>query len=101
VNAFSDTFDQVVNRFSRVTDRDILDVQPTRLAVMTVDRSAPFSSFIPTGSLGTLTPEDLAILNQVELGQTIPAGAKIKVPREGSGSARTTNRRVRQFRDNR
>ena len=102
VGAFADTFGQVVNRFERVTDRDVLNVQPTTLAVMTVDRAAPFSSFIPTSDLGTLTPEDLAILNQVEMNQTIPAGTKIKVPREGTGNSRTLERpRSRQFRDNR
>ena len=102
VSAFADTLAQVVNRFDRVTDRQVLNVQPTTLAIMTVDRPAPFSSFIPTSDLGTLTPEDLAILNQVELNQTIPAGTKIKVPREGTGTARTSDRpRSRQFRDNR
>jgi predicted Zn-dependent protease len=84
VRSFSGLFQQVVGGFDRVTDPDILNAQPTRLAVMTVDRSAPFSSFIPTGDLGTLNPEGLAILNQVDLNQTIPPGTKIKVPRQQS-----------------
>jgi predicted Zn-dependent protease len=92
LNALSDTFERVVSGFNEVRDRDVLNVEPTRLAVMTVDRAAPFSSFIPTGELGTVTPEDLAILNQVELNQTIPAGTKIKVPRGGDGTSRTLDR---------
>jgi predicted Zn-dependent protease len=102
LNALSGTFEQVVRGFGEVRDRDVLNVQPTRLAVMTVDRPAPFSSFIPTGELGTVTPEDLAILNQVELNQTIPAGTKIKVPRQGSGTSRALERPAsRQFRERR
>ena len=93
LNTYSRQFQDVIGSFDRVRDREALNVEPTRLAVVTVDRPTPFSSLIPTGDLGSLTPEDLAILNQVEINETIPAGKKIKVPREGSRGTRQSDTR--------
>ena len=87
IGSYSSLFENVVKGFSRVEDSEVLNAQPTRLAIVTVDRPAPFASLIPTGKLGDLTPEDLAIINQVELNQVIPAGKKVKVPREGGGGS--------------
>jgi predicted Zn-dependent protease len=75
-------FQAVMSRFNRLDDPRKLNMEPSRLAIITVPRSAPFASFVPTGSTRAgLTAEEIAILNQVHLDETIPAGARLKVPK--------------------
>jgi predicted Zn-dependent protease len=84
----NDPFSQVIRGFSELRDSRVLNVQPARVQVVTTDRSGPFASFLPTSDAPGLTAEDLAILNQVQLNQTIPAGTKIKIPTTSSVGSR-------------
>jgi predicted Zn-dependent protease len=82
LNQYNRQFQAVMSRFNRLDDPQKLNVQPARLAILTAPRSAPFASFVPTGSARSgLTAEELAILNQVQLNETIPAGARLKILR--------------------
>jgi predicted Zn-dependent protease len=83
-NTYDDEFQRAMTGFARLSDPDKIRVNPARLAVVTTDRSAPFTTFLPTSDISGMTAEDIAILNQVQLGQTIPAGTKIKIPRAGT-----------------
>jgi predicted Zn-dependent protease len=83
LNSYSTEFQHTMTGFQRLTDPSKANVQPARLAVVTADRTAPFASFVPTSDIPGITPQDLAILNQVELNETIRAGTKIKIPRVG------------------
>jgi predicted Zn-dependent protease len=74
-------FERAVSGFRKVTDPKVLQVRPMRLQIVTADRTAPFSSFLPTSATPGITPEELAILNQVTLSEQIPAGTKLKLPR--------------------
>jgi predicted Zn-dependent protease len=90
---YTDHFQQTFRGFSELTDSRMLAVQPSRVQVVTADRTAPFTSFLPTSDVPGMTPEDLAILNQVGLTDTIRAGQKIKVPSPSavrSGQTRQT-----------
>lgn len=78
---YSTHFRQTSNSFSELNDRQILDIKPARLEVRKTDRSAPFSSFLPSNFPMDITAEDVAILNQVQLDETIEAGSWIKIPR--------------------
>ncbi len=80
IRGYADNFQQTFRGFSELTDQRMLAVQPSRVQVVVADRTAPFTSFLPTSDAPGLTPEDLAILNQVRLTDTIRAGQKIKVP---------------------
>lgn len=84
LNSYTDEFQRAMLGFDRLTDPSKINVRPSRLAVVTVDRPAPFASFVPTSIMSGMSAEELAILNQVQLNQTLPAGTKIKVPREGA-----------------
>lgn len=64
-----------------LTDPALLNVQPTRLRVITTTREAAFRTFLPNPMPVNLTAEDVAIMNQVHLDDIIPMGVKIKVPR--------------------
>lgn len=75
-------FAQTIESFRDLTDPSKLNRQPTRLDVERVSRTAPFRQLaqgrpLPPG----MTLETLAILNQVELDETIQAGARLKLPR--------------------
>ncbi|TYP94971.1 putative Zn-dependent protease [Fodinibius salinus] len=79
---YSRYFRQTSNSFAELNDQQILDIKPTRLEVRKTDRSAPFSSFLPSNFPMDITAEDVAILNQVQLDETIEAGSWIKIPRQ-------------------
>jgi predicted Zn-dependent protease len=78
---YRSTFERSMRGFDRVTDQRILSVQPTRLRVVTADRSGSFASFLPSNLPEQFTPESFAILNQVNLDTRIERGQKIKLPR--------------------
>jgi predicted Zn-dependent protease len=80
IRTYADNFQRTFRGFSELTDSRILAVQPSRVQVVVADRTAPFTSFLPTSEAPGMTPEDLAILNQIKLTDTIRAGQKIKVP---------------------
>lgn len=78
---YRQAFLQTMQGFDDVTDSDILNVQPMRLEVHRAQQSAPFRTFVPNALPENMTPEDLAILNQVELDTRIEAGRRLKLPR--------------------
>jgi len=68
--------------FARLTDPDILNIQPTRLTVRPASRTAPFRSFVDESDLPEdVTADDLAIVNQVHLDETVEQGRPLKLPR--------------------
>lgn len=79
---YDDIFIETSNGFAELNDRDILNVQPVRLNVYRADRTASFESFLPGNLPMDITPEEVAIANQVELGTTIEEGTWIKIPRQ-------------------
>ena len=75
-------FEETSNEFRRLSDRSILNVQPTRLQAYRADRSGDFSSFVPGNLPMDISDEDVAITNQVQLNERISSGRWIKVPRQ-------------------
>jgi predicted Zn-dependent protease len=83
VQAFSQfqrTFESVAAGFAPLRDPNILSVQPARLALTRAERNATFREFIPSVLPRGLTPDGLAIMNQVTLDEVIPAGRVLKLP---------------------
>jgi predicted Zn-dependent protease len=74
------TFESVAAGFSPLRDMSIASVQPARLKIVRADRSGPFASFVPTSLPQDITPDEIAIMNQVTLNDTIPQGRLLKVP---------------------
>ena len=73
-------FNSVTQGFNDLRDTSILDIKPVRLNLITTSRSASFSSFLPNELPMKIEPLDVAIINQVELDQNIPAGTVLKIP---------------------
>jgi predicted Zn-dependent protease len=74
------TFESVAGGFSRLLDPNAVNVQPARLTLARADRSAPFASFVPASLPDGLTPEAVAIMNQMELNQPVTPGQVLKIP---------------------
>jgi predicted Zn-dependent protease len=66
--------------FNTLTDQARLNVQPSRIRIVSADRNAPFRDFIPSNLPMGMDAEDLAIINQVELDTQIQRGQRIKIP---------------------
>lgn len=79
---YESKFAAVPNGFDRLTDSSILNVQPVKLELIKTSRSGAFSSFLPSNLPMNIEPLDIAIINQVQLDENIPAGSWIKIPRQ-------------------
>lgn len=70
----------IASTFEDLEDPDLLNVQPVRLNVFKADRSGTLESFLPDPLPMEIEPEDVAILNQMELETRIEAGDWVKIP---------------------
>lgn len=77
---FRNLFLQTMQGFGALQDPRILNRQPVRIDVEAVRRSASFRELIPRSLPEPFTPEDIAIMNQVELNQKIEPGRILKLP---------------------
>ncbi|PSQ79418.1 MAG: peptidase M48 [Bacteroidetes bacterium QS_1_63_11] len=74
-------FERSMTSFARLTDRNKLNRQPTRLTVRPAGQRAPFRSFVDTDALPSdMSESDLAIINQLDLGQTVETSRPLKLP---------------------
>ena len=75
------TFERSMGSFNRLTDPQKLNVEPARLTIRPAGQQAPFSTFVDEGRLPEgMTGADLAIINQLELGRTVPPDRFLKLP---------------------
>ncbi len=72
-------FQSVMSGFRRLTDPRILGIQPDRLRLTRAPREARFESVIPPTLPDGVTPAGLAILNQLELSDTLARGHTFKL----------------------
>ena len=83
-NAFSqydNTFRNTFRSFERLTNSNYLNRQPVRLDVVDVSRSATFQSLLSNRPMPYgMDANGLAIMNEVQLSQQIPAGTMLKLP---------------------
>jgi len=78
-------FIAITGGFGELTDSVILNIQPVRLQAVRSRQSGPFRSFIPANLESfsiTVSPEELAIMNQVELDEQIDTGTWLKLPNQ-------------------
>ena len=68
---------RALDSFRELTDPALLDVQPTRLSIVRLDRPTPVTQLAGRSSV---TPEVLALVNQTTAGATLPAGRLVKLP---------------------
>lgn len=69
-----------VASFNSISDPSILSVRPVTIAIQEVERSTTLREFLPAQLPMQIEAEEVAILNQLSLDQTIEAGRLIKIP---------------------
>ena len=79
---YRSTFTNTMRGFAELTDPDLLNVEPHRLSVEPAGRTDTFRSFVPDNLPNDMTPQRLAIINQVNLDDTIEQGTLLKIPRQ-------------------
>lgn len=79
-SSFEPNFEETTTEFDRLTDQQILNINPVRLNIIQTDRRARFSDLLPSSLPMNIQPEEIAILNQVQLDEMIEAGTTIKIP---------------------
>ncbi|MDT0630178.1 M48 family metalloprotease [Rubrivirga sp. S365] len=78
---YARTFRSVADSFERLTNQRYLNRQPSRLEVTTVQRPTTLRSMLRGRTLPPgFTAEEVAIMNQVTLDETIPSGRSVKLP---------------------
>jgi len=81
-DTYRSDFERSMTSFTRLTDPDKLNRQPTRLTIRSAGRRGDFRSFIDARALPSdMMEEDLAIINQLDLGQTVEANRSLKLPK--------------------
>lgn len=73
-------FESIASGFSPLRDPRIANVQPAHLRIVRADRPMPFASYVPTSLPPKMNAETVAIMNQVNVNEVVPAGAQLKVP---------------------
>lgn len=71
------TFSSFVGSYRRLEDPEVLDVEPLRLELVTPSAATTIER-LAAGRASPLSVEELAILNGVQPGETVPAGRTIK-----------------------
>lgn len=83
VNDFENYLDEFTNtttNFDQLTDRRLLEIEPVRLEVRQVEQGGRFQDLLPSSLPMDIDPEDIAIINQVQLDEEVEAGTLIKIP---------------------
>lgn len=78
--AFQSVFESVPAGFSELTDTTILNIQPVRLELRTLNAARTLSELLPNELPMDIKPLEVAILNQVELNERLEAGSVVKIP---------------------
>ncbi|MFN1836008.1 M48 family metalloprotease [Balneola sp. MJW-20] len=73
-------FNAIFTGFDQLTDQNILNIEPVRLEIVTVQNADTFENLLPDILPMDIDPQDIAIINQVNLTDRIEAGSMIKVP---------------------
>ncbi|MEX1061993.1 MAG: peptidase M48, partial [Balneolaceae bacterium] len=73
-------FIAISESFDSLTDPGILDTRPVRINLTRADRSDSFESFLPDELPMDINPQEVAIINQVEMDDQIEAGQWLKIP---------------------
>lgn len=71
---------KVAASFQELNNQQALNVQPYRIEIKVAERTTPFRDFIPSNLPVGTDAQDWAIMNQVDLDQTIERGRLLKLP---------------------
>lgn len=73
-------FRDTATGFNRLTDRSILNIKPVTIRVTRTTTDEVFSRMLPNELPMNIDEQEVAILNQVDMNEVIPAGMLLKIP---------------------
>lgn len=73
-------FAETTGGFRQLDDQRILNINPVRLSIRQLDRDTRFRDLLPQSLPMNIAPEEIAIVNQVYLDDTVAAGTFVKIP---------------------
>ncbi|WKN45573.1 M48 family metalloprotease [Tunicatimonas pelagia] len=77
-NQFSNTFTNTMKNFAELTDQSKINVQPERISIQEVPRTATLSQTLKSFNMANDRLEELAILNGMQLNEQVQQGMLIK-----------------------
>lgn len=81
-NTYRSTFQRTMGNFDRLRNASARNVQPIRLQVATVDRTTSVQDFLARYPNDKLPEDKMAILNGMQLTDTLQSGDKVKIIKE-------------------
>ncbi len=87
MNQYSNVFGASIASFSRETDRAVLNVQPSRLRIVDLNRAATLESLLRDYP-STVSPQTVALINNLQSAATLSAGDQFKRVVGGPGTPR-------------
>ena len=88
---YMNTFKRTMTNFSKLTDPSKLNVQPTRIKIITVSKTGTLRDILLLNGVPSVDLEELAIVNGMQLDDQIPSGELLKIfskdhNKQGAGS---------------
>ena len=80
-SSFAGAFNTTMTGFRPLTETAILNVQPARIGIVQAPSASPFQRLLPSPLPRGISAEELALMNQVSLGDMIQRGTRVKLPR--------------------
>jgi predicted Zn-dependent protease len=78
-NTYARTFDSSMATFARLTDASKINVKPKKIQVVKVQRTGTLSDAFSYYRVSQDKQSELALLNDLELTDQVPAGKLIKI----------------------
>ena len=85
-NTYARTFGNTMQNFDVLTDPAMINVSPDRIKIRKVNRAATLQTALNSLGVPTEEMETIAILNNMELAEQLPAGTWIKTIESGIGN---------------
>jgi predicted Zn-dependent protease len=77
---FADTFATTLGGFKKLTDSSKINVKAERLTVKSVGKAAILRSILKQGGIADNRLEEMAVMNGMQLDETVSAGTLVKIP---------------------
>lgn len=79
MNTFRNAMLSSAGTFRAVSDQSVLNIQPARIRIYRTETATSLANLLPNDMPMGITRESMAILNQVDLNETLPAGTFLKL----------------------
>ena len=83
-NNYAGTFQNTMRSFAELTDQEKINREPERIRIKTVERTASLQNALTGFQMPSARLEEIAVLNGMQLNETVQSGTLIKVIERGT-----------------